>query len=819
MKSSKVFSGRFALGSVAVGALLASSAAFAQNVVVQGNRRVDTETIRSYFNGVDMNTAVRELKASGMFSNVSARRAGGQIVVNVAENTVINRVAFEGNSKVKGEVLAGEMTLKSRASFSQEKANEDVSRIQEIYRRNGRGAAQVSYRIVDLPNGKIDVVYKIDEGSKTGIKKIEFVGNNVYSASKLRGLMQSTEMNLLSFFKNSDVYDSERIAADNELIRRYYLKNGYADFRIVSSDARFDAQLGGYVVTTTVEEGPQYRIGGVRVDSRIAELDNASLEKLMRVGPGDVYNGADVEKSLEAITKNAASRGYAFAQVRPRGDRNAATNTIDLSLTVDEGPRVYVERINVRGNTRSRDYVIRREFDLGEGDAYNRVLIDRAERRLNNLGYFKKIRITNEPGSAPDRVIINVDVEDQPTGSFSIAGGYSTSDGFVAEISLTETNFLGRGQYVRVAATNGQRSKGFDFSFTEPYFMDRRIAAGFDIFHKQTDNSKYTRYEHWVTGGTIRFGVPITDEFTVAPRYSLYRTKIAIPNESGKPYNDCTFPIDGVTPGYGSLSGVTLSEYNNCLSNGEASLAVKEAQGSKLASVVGYSLIYNTLDNVKNPTSGLYAELRQDLAGAGGQAHFVRTTGDARLYRELFDDVVGFVRFQGGYIASYGNDKLRLMDNFNLGPGLVRGFAPSGIGPRDISNPLDTKSNPLGGTTYFGASVEVQFPIWGLPREIGLKGAVFADAGTLFGYKGSTNFSSYLNLPAGTPCYASNTAPNYTQGNCIVLNDDRKIRTSVGASLIWTSPLGPIRFDWAIPLTKGAYDVTQYFRFSGGTSF
>ncbi|MBL8590468.1 MAG: outer membrane protein assembly factor BamA [Methylobacteriaceae bacterium] len=731
----------------------------------------------------------------------------------------INRVAFEGNSKLKGAQIAPEMSLQDRGVFTADKAQSDVERIREIYRRNGRGAAKVSYRTVNLPNGKIDVVYTIDEGDKTGIKSIEFVGNSAYSASKLRGLMQSTEMNFLSWVKSTDVYDADRIAADQELIRRYYQRNGYADFRIVSTDVRFDAERGGYYITMTVDEGPQYRVGEIRIDSRLGNVDPARLNRHLRLSPGDVYDGAAMERSLEEITREAARQGYAFAQVRPRGDRNPGANTINLNLTVDDGPRVYIERINVRGNTRTRDYVIRREFDLGEGDAYNRILLDRAERRLNNLGYFKKVRITNEPGSSPDRVIVNVDVEDQSTGSFSISGGYSTSDGFLAELSVTETNFLGRGQYVRLAVSNGQRSRGIDFSFTEPYFMDRRLAAGFDLFHKQTDNSKYSRYENWVTGGTIRFGVPITEEITISPRYSLYSSKIKIPNEAAKPFNDCSFPIDGTTPGYGSLAGVTLSEYYNCLANGEASLAIKEAQGTRLTSMPGYSLQYNSLDNVKTPTRGIYAELRQDIAGLGGNSRFIRTTGDIRVYREIIDDVVGFVRLQGGNITGFGNEKLRIVDNFNLGPSLVRGFAPGGIGPRDISNPIDTKSNPLGGTTYFGGSVEVQFPIWGLPREIGLKGAVFADAGTLFGYKGTKEFSAYLNLPAGAPCVGTNVAPRYTQGNCITVADDRKIRSSVGASLIWNSPLGPIRFDWAYPLTKGKYDVTQFFRFSGGTSF
>lgn len=727
----------------------------------------------------------------------------------------INQVAFEGNSKVKGVQLAPELALKTRGSFTAAAAETDVARIKEIYRRNGR-AATVSYRTVPLPNGKVDVVYTINEGSKTGIRSITFEGNEAYSDSKLRGLMQSTEMNFLSWLKTSDVYDPDRIATDEELIRRYYIRHGYADFRVVDTRVNFVDDK-GYDIVITVSEGPRYQVGNVAVDSRLSGVDSARLQKLVRVSPGDVYDGTEVEKSMVDIAKAAARDGHAFAQVRPQGVRNPATGTMDLNLTVDDGPRVYIERINIRGNTRTRDYVIRREFDLGEGDPYNPLLLDQAERRLNNLGFFKKVRITNEPGSSADRVVVNVDVEDQSTGSFAVSGGYSTSDGFLAELSISESNFLGRGQFVRLALSEGQNSRGVEFSFTEPYFMGRRLSAGFDLFHKQTDDTKYSRYENWVTGGTIRFGVPVTDELTFSPRYSIYQSRVKIPNTTSKPYDDCSTPIAGVTPGTAGAPGIDA--VYNCLSNGEASLAVKESRGTRLTSMPGYSLTYSTIDNMKNPTRGFYAELRQDFAGLGGDSKFIRTTGDVRYYHELFDDVVGFVRLQGGNITGFGGDKLRIVDNFNLGPSLVRGFAPSGIGPRDISNLSDTKSNPLGGTTYFGGTVEVQFPIWGLPRELGLKGALFADAGTLFNYKGETNFNSYLGLPAGTPCQTTNTAPSYSLGNCITVWDDKKIRSSVGASILWASPLGPIRFDWAVPISKGKYDVKQVFRFSGGTSF
>ena len=820
--------GRFAILAVVLTGLAASAVpASAETITVIGNHRVDAGTIRAYFEGEDKgntNQAVKDLYASGLFSDVKVTPGRGGLVVTVAENAVINRVAFEGNSKLKSDQLSQEIQSKTRGAYSEITVQSDIERIKDAYRRLGRGQAKVTSRTVDLPNGKLDVVFTVDEGDKTGVKSIDFVGNKAYSASRLRGLMSTTESNLLSFIKTSDVYDPDKIATDEDLIRRFYLRNGYADFRIVASDARYDPADGGYKVTVNVEEGEQYTVGTVRIDSHIPQLSSEALLPLVRLQPGDVYNGDLVEKSTEILTREAGRLGYAFATVRPVGDRNPSTHTVNLGFAIDEGSRVYIERINVRGNTRTRDYVIRREFDIGEGDPYNKVLIDRAERRLNSLGFFKKVKITTEAGSAPDRVIVDVDVEDQPTGSFSVSGGYSTSDGFIAEAAVTESNFLGRGQFVKLAVQEGQNARGVDFSFTEPYILDTRIAAGFDIFAKQSDNTSYTLYSSFVTGGTLRLGIPVTDEFSISPHYSIYNTKITIPNTKSQPFNDCVStggtPIVGVTPGTGALAAATAD--SNCLTNGEASVAIKQAVGSTLTNLVGFNMTYNTLDNVKLPTSGLYVDIRNDLGFdsnstiKGYSDLFVRSTGDLRYYRPVYDEIIGIVHLQGGNISALDGNPLRITDMFQLGPTLVRGFAPSGLGPRDISDLNYSQYNPLGGSHYAGASVEVQFPIFGLPREIGLKGAFFADAGTVFGYDGKRKFSA--------TCVAGSTASgifseNYQQGTCIDVRDSDTIRSSVGASVLWASPLGPIRFDYAFALSKDKYDVTQAFRFSGGTAF
>ncbi len=731
----------------------------------------------------------------------------------------ISRVVFEGNNKLKTDTLELTAQSKSRGPFNQAVVDADVQRIKDLYKNQGRGHADVSVRAVELPNGKVDVVFTVKENEKTGVREIKFIGNNAVSNWRLKNIMTTTESNWLSFFKTSDIYDPDRVAADLEQIRRYYLKNGYADFRVVSNDATFDESRGGWILTIVLDEGVQYRIGDVRVDSHIPNVDPDRLRRYVRTSTGDVYNAELVEKSVQGITSQVGALGYAFGQARPVGQRDPATHTVSLGYIIEEGPRVFIERIDIKNNTRTHDDVIRRELDLSEGDAYNKVLMDRAERRLNNLGYFKSVKITNEPGSTPDRIVVIVDTEDQPTGAFSISGGYSTSDGIIGEVSVTESNFLGRGQYVRVAGSLGQRSNGVEFSFTEPYFLGQRLAAGFDLFTKYQDNTKYALYTSRTTGGDVRLGFPLTEEWTFVMRYALYATQISIPNTTSQPFNDCTVPIPGITP----LNPDGTFSILGCTANGEASLAIKQSKGTTITSAPGYSLDYNTVDNLSDPHSGVFAELKQDFAGAGGDSKYVRTTGIAKYYYEVYEDVVGLLKLQGGYLYPWGGEKVKVTDNFNLGPELVRGFAPQGIGPRDLNG--DFKNNPLGGTTYYGASVEFQFPIWGVPREIGIKGAVFADAGTLFGYKGQKYFPGAYGGTFANPVNCNPASGSFAQltvtavSECVNVHDSNTIRSSVGGSLIWNSPLGPLRFDLAYALTKDKYDRLQVFRFSGGSKF
>jgi outer membrane protein insertion porin family len=815
----------------------AQTSPIANRIIVNGASRGDVAEIKSYFTGVDqasVNRAVADLSATGMFSKVSARIVGDTVVVNVVEGgQIVNRVAFEGNNKLKGDQLAVEVQSKGYSAFNKEVADADVQRIKDAYKKIGRNDVTVTYRLVQLPNGRVDLVFKVDEGEKTGVKQIVFIGNNNISAWRLKNLMQTTEMNFLSWFKTSDVYNPDTLASDLEAIRKYYMRYGYADFRITNTAVVYDPAQKGYIITISLEEGPQYHVSSVNVTSHLTHVSGDDLKGYVTQHAGDVYNATAVDKTVEAMTRRLATLGYAFSDVRPHGERDNANHTIALAFTVDDAPKVYVERIDIVGNTRTRDYVIRREFDIGEGDPYNHSLIERGERRLNNLDFFKSVHISTRPGSAPDRVIVTIQVEDKPTGSVSVSGGYSTLEGPLVEVAFTETNFLGRGQYVRLSASRGEYSNGWGITFTEPYLFDQRLAGGFDIFHKQQLQNTYALYETNTTGVNLRLGVPITEELTFQPNYSLYESQIVIPNTSSQPYDDCGNPVpNGVNnnwngyfiPG-GSSTPQLANSVVNCLTNGEASAAIKEAAslGQMVTSLVGYSLIWDSLDNRRSPTQGASATFHQDVAGLGGESHFVRETIDGRAYYPITDDLIGLVRVQGGRIDQIGGGTLPLIDNFNLGPSLVRGFAPGGLGPRDISDPNNIAANALGGTTYIGGTAEVQFPIFGLPREIGLKGAIFTDAGILTGFTGQTNFQNLLGYN-----YCPNTLQQVkngtgvvplTQPSCLLVDDEKIIRTSVGASIIWASPLGPIRIDFAYPVIKGKYDQTQFINFTGGATF
>jgi outer membrane protein insertion porin family len=823
-----------------------SSSAVAQtasSIVVEGNRRVESDTIRSYFKpgpggALDAGRIDDGLKAlieTGLFQDVKINRAGGRLVVTVIENPVIGRVAFEGNKKVKDEQLSAEIQSKPRGTLSRPMVQSDAQRIADIYRHSGRYDVSVTPEIIEQPNNRVDLVFTINEGGKTGVKSIEFIGNVAYSSYRLKDIIKTHESNLLSFLGGNDVYDPDRVEADRDLIRRFYLKHGFADVQVVAALTEYDPERKGFMVTFKIEEGQQYRVGSVDFQSTIATLDGNALRSYSRVSVGSLYNVESVEKSVEEMQIEASRRGYAFAVVRPRGDRNFDAHTVSVVFSIDEGPRTYIERINVRGNTRTRDYVIRREFDISEGDAYNRALVDRAERRLKNLDFFKSVKITTEPGSSSDRVVLIVDLEEKSTGDFSVSGGYSTTDGALAEVSVSERNFLGRGLFAKASVTYGQYARGYSLSFVEPYLLDYRIALGLDLYQREQLANNYISYTTKTLGFSPRLGFQLREDLSLQLRYSIYQQEISLPSYLANCNNNVNNGLLAFNPspafvnsvgGPGGLpapatdaSGLGLW----CYSDGEASLPVRKelAGGQTLTSAIGYSLNYNTLDNNKNPTDGLLIDWKQDFAGVGGDVTYLKSQVDLKYYSPLVADIVGLIHVQGGILNKVGNNELRMLDQFQMGPNLVRGFAPNGIGPRDL-NPYGTM-DALGGTKYWGASYELQMPFWFLPKEVGLKGAVYADAGGLFDYQGPTTWAATgeITTPFNSNCIRSTITPVATPGTCtgLVYDNGNVIRSSVGVGLIWASPFGPLRFDYAIPLTKGQYDRVQEFKFGGGTSF
>jgi outer membrane protein insertion porin family len=815
------------LSSVGIAAFTARDA-YAQtltvnSIIVQGNQRVESDTIRSYFrpgpggrlDAFQIDEGVKTLYATGLFQDVRPSIQGGRLIITVIENPVINRIQFEGNKKVKDEQLRSEIQSKERGTLSRPIVQADVARLVEVYRRSGRFDIRIEPKIIMLPNNRVDLVFEISEGPKTGVKSIQFVGNRYYSAYRLKDVIKTSETGLLAFLQTGDIYDPDRIEADRELLRRFYLKHGFIDVRVVSAMGQYDPALRGFVVIFTIEEGEQYRFGSVDVQTSIRGLDSRLLWPQVRTYPGDVYNAEAVEKSVEEMTIEAARQGFAFATVRPRATRDNQNRLVNIVFLVDEGTRVYIERINIRGNTRTRDYVIRREFEIAEGDAYNRALVARAERRLKNLSFFKTVKITPESGSAPDRVILNVDVEEQSTGEFSVSGGYSTADGFLAEVSVAERNLFGRGLYGKASVQYGQYARGFGLNFVDPYFLGYRVAFGLDIFGKQQLPTNYISYSTTTVGFGARLGFVLREDLSLQVRYGLYRQSVSLPSL----LNDCILSPNAIING-----GPGVSPLDPCFINGEASLAVRRelANGPVLTSSLGYSLTYSSVDNNRNPTKGLLTEVRQDFAGVGGDVRFVRTTGDVYSYHEIVSDLVGSLHLQGGHITGWGCNNnsasllqqppecLRMLDHFQMGPNLVRGFAPAGIGPRDLSRfGLTGTGDALGGSLYWGASFEVKTPLYFLPKDSGVKIAAYADAGSLWNYVGPTSWAATGETMSGSIC-AAPPCP---------LDNGMHIRSSIGVGLIWDSPFGPLRFDYAVPLTSEPYDRTQRFRFGGGTKF
>ena len=735
------------------------------SIVVEGNRRVDAETVRSYFHAdpggrfdeAARDAALKALVATGLFDKVSIDRSGDRLVVHLSEAPVLDRVAFEGNKKVKDSDLAAALESRPRGTLQRAAVQADVGRIIEAYRHVGRDDVNVAPQIIDRGNGRVDLVYAITEGAKTTVRKVNFTGNHVFGKRQLNAVIKTSASNVLSFLTGGDVYDPDRIAQDQEALRLYYRSKGYADVSVPSARAEYDPVAKGFSLTFAIDEGALYHFGDVSISCNISGLDCDKLRGLPITHTGAVFDGNALDKTSDLLAIEMAKLGYPFAQAVPRLARDATAQRIDIAFLIDQGPRTYVERIEIHGNTRTRDYVIRREFDVAEGDPYNKSLIDRAERRLKNLNYFKTIKISNRPGSAPDRVVLDVELIDQPTGDFNVSGGYSTTDGALVEVKVGDRNFNGTGKNVQAAFTYGQYARRIALAASEPYFLGTKVSAGIELFGRQTDASSYLSYGSTTYGTRLQLGTPINEQLGVQWRYSIYNQNITLASNRS-----------GLTP----------------------SLPIQQAAaaGPAWVSAVGSTATYSTLDNPKSPTSGIKSQLSQDLAGLGGNVKFLRTTEDLRYYKSLSSDLVGMVRAQGGYITGWGGQQVPLMNNFFGGPTMVRGFATNGFGPRDLT-PGTTMDN-VGGSMYWATTAELQSAIPGVPDEYGLKATAFVDAGSVFRYSGSTASLQVANKNV--------------------------VRSSVGAGLTWASPFGALTVDYAIPLSKAAYDVVQPLRFSAG---
>jgi len=668
------------------------------DIRVEGTQRIEAATVRSYmrvnpgdpFDPVRLDDSLKNLFATGLFADVRLEREGDTLIVVVSENPIVNRIAFEGNDRLEDDTLQQEIELRPRVVFTRTKVQSDTQRILEIYRRSGRFAATVEPKVIQLEQNRVDLAFEIDEGPLTSIRSINFIGNREFSDSTLRDEVTTIEASFWNFFTSSDTYDPDRLTFDRELLRRFYLNEGYADFRVVSVVAELTPDQQDFIVTFTVEEGPRYRFGKIGLQTGLRNLDPEVLRDQVTTEEGEWYDASEVDKTIEVLTDAVGDLGYAFVDIRPRVERDRDNLTIDIVFDIQEGPKVFVERIDIEGNTRTLDRVIRREFQLVEGDAFNTSKLRRSRQRVQNLGFFKTVTVENEPGSAPDRTVVKVAVEEQSTGDVTFGAGFSSTDGPIGNIGLRERNLLGRGQDLRLGFTLAGAATELDFSFTEPYFLDRNLAAGIDLYRTTSDRDDFSSYEEERIGGSLRGGFDITDELRNVVRYTLENRDIT--------------DVDS-----------------------DASLLVRSEQGATLRSGVSNELTYDTRDSRFDPREGFISSLRNEFFGLGGDVTFVRSTVSAGYYYPVFEDWTVSVRGSGGTMVGIGEDT-RISDRFFKGGGQPRGFEYGGIGPRDRNT-----DDALGGKNFYTGTVELAFPL-DLPFDLDIRGRVFTDFGAAWGF-------------------------------------------------------------------------------------
>jgi outer membrane protein insertion porin family len=703
-----------------------SAQAVITEIRVEGVQRIDPETVRSYlavragdpFDADRLDRSLKTLFATGLFADVAFRREGAALIVNVVENPIINRIAFEGNKRIDSEALTQEVTLRPRVVYTRTKIQNDVKRILDLYRRKGRFAATVEPKIIQLPQNRVDLVYEIEEGELTGVRRISFVGNKRYGDSTLRGIIQTKETAWYRILTSDDNYDPDRVSFDRELLRKHYLNNGYADFRVVSAVAELVPERTGFYITFTLEEGERYKFGKIAIKTELKNLDPELLRSDVQVGEGDWYSAEKIDEAIQRMTIRLGNLGYAFVDIQPQLDRRRDERVVNMAFEIKEGPKVYVERIDISGNVRTLDKVIRREFRLVEGDAFNAARLQRSRQRIQSLAFFKKAEVSNLPGSAPDKTVIKVEVEEKSTGEISFGAGFSTSESILGQVEIKERNLLGRGQEIRLAGILSGRRKEVDFSFTEPYFLDRDVSAGLDLFHITRDNQRDSSYDDKRTGFGLRFGYQLSEAMRQTLRYSLSDVEI--------------------------LNVKT-----------EASRFIKESEGRRITSLIGQDLMYDRRDNRIEPTEGYFVRFSADLAGLGGDGRFVRPSVGAGWFYSFAADYILSLLAQGGIAYGLGED-ITIQDRYFIGGPSLRGFRTAGIGPRDI-----TTGDALGGNKYYTATAEVSFPL-GLPKDIPVLGRAFVEGGSVWGIdevgpeirdvnsiRASAGFGLSINSPIG----------------------------------------------------------------------
>jgi outer membrane protein insertion porin family len=889
-----------AFATVSAGAVLASllapTTAFAQQVVaaqesapqaetiqsiaVTGTQRLEADTVRSYirmragqpWTQVAADQALKDLYATELFADVSIRNANGDVTIEVRENPVINRIILEGNKRIKNEKIEPEIKLSPRQIYSRSKVRADVARIVELYKRQGRFAAAVEPKLVQLDQNRVDIVFEINEGPKSKVQQINIIGNDQFSDSKLRGEMVTKQARLTSIFSSGTSYDPDRLAFDQQKLRQFYLTQGYADFRVVSAVAELTPDKKDFIITYVVEEGQRYKFGGVTVDSKIRDFKSEALTKNLSMKEGDWYDAKKVEDTVEGLSETAGLFGYAFADVNPQFKRDKDALTMSITFDVAETPRVFVERIDINGNTHTMDKVVRREFRLNEGDAFNSVQVKRTTERIKSLGYFQEdLEVEQSQGSGPDRIILTTNVEEKPTGELSLSAGFSSIENFIFQGSIKERNFRGKGQELRANISYSSYSKSAEIGFTEPYFLDKSIALAGDIFRRDSssfnflNNQRNTTYQQSTTGFQVRTGVPINEYLFFQGRYGLSYDDITLGNEF---FSD----PDGTGP---------LAESCDPLLAGRF---LCEAIGKRLTSSLGYSVIYNTKDSNVRPTRGHSISLSQDFAGLWGlgEVAYIKNRINADKFWKVTDS--GFIfslTAEGGYVhplenrgsAALGIDDVRLTDRFYLGEGQIRGFDIRGVGPRvqrvsflpGVVDGLpanipqlarnEIQDDAIGGRAYYLGRAELQIPLGSGAKELGLRPSIFIDAGAVFKVARPILQSLQAQraavaevLPVGTtpgspaipggPLYFTGVINAGVPATDIIafnadgsartavltfeerfLGDSWKPRVSVGIGVNWNSPFGPFRIDLARALLKQPGDDTKLFTFNVGTQF